>query len=116
MPPTTRFKKRHSRHARRRGWAHAAAAVLCAMYATLVVGIPAIGTAAQQSGVFYPDIPGELLLENDYVVVQRFLIEPGQWEGIHPHPGSQIAVRIKGGLWAGRRGGHEVYRMTGAAP
>jgi hypothetical protein len=62
--------------------------------------------------VFYPNIPGELLLDNEHVVVQRFIIEPGQWEGIHSHPGNQIAVRIKGGLWAGRRGGREVSRRS----
>jgi len=31
----------------------------------------------------YPNIKGEVLLENDAVVVQRFTIQPGQWEGIH---------------------------------
>ena len=113
MSPTTRFKKRHPCHARRRTWARAAASLLGrAMFAAMIAGIPAIGIVAQQVGVFYPNIPGELLLENEHVVVQRFIIEPGQWEGIHSHPGNQIAVRIKGGLWAGRRGGREVSRMT----
>ncbi len=97
---------------RRRGTLAAAATIGGVMLATLIIGIPAIGIAAQQVGVFYPNIPGELVLDNEYVVVQRFIIEPGQWEGIHSHPGNQIAVRIKGGLWAGRRGGVEVYRMT----
>ena len=83
-----------------------------AMLVALLVGVPAIDLAAQELGVFYPNIPGELLLENDYVVVQRFIIEPGQWEGVHSHPGNQIAIRVKGGLWAGRLGGREVYRMT----
>ena len=54
---------------------------------------------------FYPDIPLELLLENDRVIVQRVQIEPGQWEGIHSHPGNQIHIHIKGGIWSGRRGG-----------
>ena len=113
MSPTTRFKKRHPCHARRRTWARGATSLLGrAMFAAMIAGIPAIGIAAQQVGVFYPNIPGELLLENEHVVVQRFIIEPGQWEGIHSHPGNQIAVRIKGGLWAGRRGGREVSRMT----
>ncbi len=113
MPPTNRLKTMHTGHTRRRRWAAAAARVVGrAMFAALIAGLPAIGVAAQQTGVFYPEIPGELLLENEYVVVQRFIIKPGQWEGIHSHPGNQIAVRVKGGLWAGRRGGREVYRMT----
>ena len=65
MPPT-RFKKRHTCHARRRGLAHAAAAALArVMFACLIVSIPTLGIAAQQAGVFYPHIPGELLLENE---------------------------------------------------
>jgi len=55
----------------------------------------------------YPNIPLELLLENDRVIVQRVQIEPGQWEGIHTHPGNQIYIHIKGGIWSGRRGGVE---------
>jgi hypothetical protein len=32
----------------------------------------------------YPNIPGEDLLENDQVIVQRFVVNPGQWEGVLP--------------------------------
>jgi quercetin dioxygenase-like cupin family protein len=53
----------------------------------------------------YPNIPLELLLENDRVIVQRVQIEPGEWEGIHSHPGNQIYIHIKGGVWSERRGG-----------
>jgi quercetin dioxygenase-like cupin family protein len=53
----------------------------------------------------YPNIPLEMLLENDRVIVQRVQVEPGQWEGIHSHPGNQVFIHIKGGTWAGRRGG-----------
>ena len=58
---------------------------------------------------YYPNIPSELLLENDKLVVQRFIIQPGQWEGIHSHPGNQIYVHIKGGEWSGRIGGKSEY-------
>ena len=58
---------------------------------------------------YYPNIPGELLLENDKLVVQRFIIQPGQWEGIHSHPGNQIYVHIDGGEWSGRIGGKSEY-------
>ena len=53
----------------------------------------------------YPKIPMELLLENDRVIVQRVQVEPGQWEGIHSHPGNQVFIHLKGGIWAGRMGG-----------
>jgi len=57
--------------------------------------------------VHYPNIPGETLLDNDRLVVQKFVIQPGQWEGIHSHPGNQLYVHIKGGKWAVRYGDKE---------
>ena len=53
----------------------------------------------------YPNIPLELLLENDRMIVQRVQVEPGEWEGIHSHPGNQVFIHIKGGEWSGRSGG-----------
>ena len=53
----------------------------------------------------HPNIPLELVLENDRMIVQRAQIEPGQWTGIHSHPGNQIYIHIKGGVWSERRGG-----------
>lgn len=53
----------------------------------------------------YPEIPMETLLENERVIVQRVQVEPGQWEGIHAHPGNQVFIHLKGGTWAGRTGG-----------
>ena len=52
----------------------------------------------------YPNIPGEVLFENDKLVVQKFIIEPGQWEGVHSHPGNQLYVHIRGGEWTVRQG------------
>ncbi len=50
----------------------------------------------------YPNIPGEDLLENDRVVVQRFLVAPGQWEGVHGHRPNMLWIHVKGGLWSER--------------
>jgi len=50
----------------------------------------------------YPNIPGEDLLENDFVIVQRFLVKPGQWEGVHAHQPNMLFVHVKGGQWAAR--------------
>jgi quercetin dioxygenase-like cupin family protein len=55
----------------------------------------------------YPDIPGELLLDNDQLVVQRFVVQPGAWEGVHAHPGNQLYIHVKGGTWAVRTAGKE---------
>lgn len=50
----------------------------------------------------YPNIPGEDLLENDRVIVQRFVVGPGQWEGVHAHVPNMLYIHIKGGQWAAR--------------
>ena len=60
----------------------------------------------------YPNIPLELLLENDRLIVQRVQVEPGQWEGIHSHPGNQVYIHIKGGTWSERRGGVQFPNST----
>jgi len=50
----------------------------------------------------YPNIPGEDLLENETVVVQRFTVNPGQWEGVHAHRPNMLYIHIRGGQWAAR--------------
>jgi len=50
----------------------------------------------------YPNIPGEDLLENDWVIVQRFVVKAGQWEGVHAHHPDMLYIHIKGGQWAAR--------------
>jgi hypothetical protein len=49
----------------------------------------------------YPNIPGLTLIENDEVVVQRFVVWPGEWEGPHYHPGNQLYIHIHrdGAIW-----------------
>lgn len=60
---------------------------------------------ANNCHMVYPDIEGELLLENDQVVVQRFTIQPGQWEGIHRHPPQQLYIQVTDGDWSYKSGG-----------
>lgn len=58
--------------------------------------------AAADLHLNYPNIPGEDLLENERVVVQRFLIQPGQWEGVHAHRPGMLYIHVRGGQWAAR--------------
>jgi len=64
-----------------------------------------IASDVEHKPLVYPEIPMELLIDNDRVIVQRVQVEPGQWEGIHSHPGNQVFIHIKGGTWAARMGG-----------
>ncbi len=60
----------------------------------------------------YPNLTdsgGRVVLTNEHVVLQRLVVGPGEWEGIHSHPGNQIYVHIKGGEWSGRLGGKSEY-------
>ena len=50
----------------------------------------------------YPNVPGEDLLDNELVIVQRFVMNPGQWEGVHAHQPNMLYVHIRGGQWASR--------------
>jgi quercetin dioxygenase-like cupin family protein len=50
----------------------------------------------------YPNIPGEDLLDNSRVIVQRFTVNPGQWEGVHAHRPNMLYIHVKGGQWATR--------------
>jgi predicted metal-dependent enzyme (double-stranded beta helix superfamily) len=63
---------------------------------------PSRGTAGEDKHLNYPNIPGEDLLENERVVVQRFTVKPGQWEGVHAHRPNMLYIHIKGGQWAAR--------------
>ena len=68
---------------------------------------------------FYPNIPIELLLDNDRLIVQRVQIAPDQWEGVHSHPGNQVFIHIHGGRWRAREDGQPtgpiVHREPGDA-
>ena len=44
------------------------------------------------------DSDGEVVFENEHVVLQRLIVGPGEWEGIHSHPGNQLYVHVKGAL------------------
>ena len=61
------------------------------MYRFLTTVILFMATAGH-SQQDYPNIDGATLLEDDRVVVQRFVLEPGQWEGIHEHPENQLVI------------------------
>jgi quercetin dioxygenase-like cupin family protein len=76
-----------------------------------VASAPRPGQAPKYRYLNYPNIPGEDLLENELVIVQRFTVNPGQWEGVHAHHPDMLYIHIKGGQWAARskREGEHAY-------
>jgi quercetin dioxygenase-like cupin family protein len=65
----------------------------------LTVGRP--GSEADSEGQYlgYPNVPGEDLLENELLIVQRFVLNPGQWEGVHAHGPNSLYIFVRGGQW-----------------
>ena len=88
------------------GSTNAGTAPIVMIWVTLKNVVPAKPGAAKQwpedAHLNYPNIPGEDLLENDRVIVQRFVVNPGQWEGVHAHRPDMLYIHIKGGRWAVR--------------
>ena len=86
------------------------------IYVTLKGGQP-LAPGNPPAAQHYPNIPLEVVFENDRLRVQRVKIEPGQFEGVHSHPGNQIFVHIKGGTWSaiedGEPTGPEIVRKPG---
>jgi hypothetical protein len=74
--------------------------IVCVTLKPLTTGAPHPVHAVEP--LHYPNIPGEDLLENDWTIVQRFVVNPGQWEGVHAHQPNMLFVHIKGGQWAAR--------------
>jgi hypothetical protein len=64
----------------------------------------------------YPNIPGEDLLENDFVIVQRFTVGPGAWEGVHAHVPNMLYIHIHGGQWAVRSKHEREHAYPEASP
>lgn len=64
----------------------------------------------------YPNVPGEDLLENERLIVQRFTVNPGQWEGVHAHHPNTLYIHIKGGQWAVRSNNEPEYTYAEASP
>jgi len=76
--------------------------LICVSLKPVVPASAAAGGKPKYRYLDYPNIPGEDLLENDWVIVQRFTVNPGQWEGVHAHHPDMLYIHIKGGQWAAR--------------
>ncbi len=77
----------------------------------------ALGPGSPPKGYLnYPNIPGEDLLENDEVIVQRFTVAPGQWEGVHAHHPDMLYIHVRGGQWAARSYHEAQHQYPDASP
>jgi len=59
----------------------------------------------------YPNITGEVVFENERVLVQRFVLQPGEWEGIHTHSGQQLGFGLSEGESTVRYGNDEAVSL-----
>jgi quercetin dioxygenase-like cupin family protein len=77
--------------------------------------VAARGHSPDQGHLAYPNIPLEDLFENSHVIVQRFVINPGEWEGVHAHHANTLYVYIKGGRYVSETA-HPSTREEGDTP
>ena len=77
---------------------------LCAFSLVTVFGQAQTRPEHQQ---YYPEIPTEVIFENDRVLVQKYVVQPGEWEGIHTHSGDQLYVHLTDARWTVRYGDEE---------
>ncbi len=63
--------------------------VLCGVGLWSVCGRAEDNTEHQQH---YLNIPTEVIFENDRTLVEKVVLEPGEWEGIHSHSGNQLCI------------------------
>lgn len=66
--------------------------------------------SAMQYGPLYEHLQGEVLLDNPRVLVQKFVIQPGQSTGRRTHPGDQLLVFVKGGVLTSHDGRSTLWR------
>jgi hypothetical protein len=74
------------------------------LWVTLKPSVPPSSSASKAPWGYlsYPNIAGEDVLENDWMIVQRFKMKPGEWEGVHAHNPNTFYVFIKGGQWVSK--------------
>ena len=90
-------------------------------HAMHVVLVDLLGPAASADGtppapLDYPNVPGQDLLDDEAVIVQRFRIPPGTWEGIHAHGERTLYVHVHGGQWAVRSRSEPQYVYPERSP
>lgn len=93
------------------GSTNTGAAPIELLWATLKPTGSLSGSAASEKAprygyLNYPNVAGEDVLENDWVIVQRFKLNPGQWEGIHAHNPNTFYIFIKGGRYLSKSRQH----------
>ena len=54
-------------------------------------------------------------MDNDRIVVQKFVIPPGMWEGHHTHSGNQLWVQMTDGEWTSHADRTKVSRVKAGA-
>jgi len=96
--------------------APAAIEIICVTLKPAPAAVAAPGQPPKYRYLNYPNIPGEDLLENDFVIVQRFVVNPGQWEGVHAHHPDMLYIHVRGGQWAARSYKEAAHTYPDASP
>ena len=69
----------------------------------------------QNGRLIYANLNGTVALENDRVLVQRFVIPPGESTGDRTRSGQQLLVFVKGGVLTSASGRSTSWSVRGRA-
>jgi membrane fusion protein (multidrug efflux system) len=84
--------------------------------ALVLLSVSMVPAAAAQRSPNYAELQGLVVLDNPHVLVERFVLQPGQSTGRHIYTGDQLLVFVKVGIGrgdqisvlSGLKGGEEV--------
>ena len=62
----------------------------------------------------YPNVSTDVVFENDRMLVQKVVLDPGEWEGIHSHSGNQLFIMQTDGQSTVRYGDQETTSVSRA--
>ena len=63
---------------------------------------------------YYPNVSTDVVFENDRMLVQKVVLDPGEWEGIHSHSGNQLFIMLSDGQSTVRYGDQETTSVSRA--
>lgn len=78
-----------------------AAMVGCSL---LAISVALTVDAQVNRAPIYANLSEAIALDNDRVLVRRFVIQPGQSTGLHAHTAHQLLIFIKGGVLTSKAG------------
>jgi len=83
------------------------------LLALVLLSVSMVTAEAAQRSPNYAELQGLVVLDNPHVLVERFVLQPGQSTGRHIYTGDQLLVFVKGGVLRSRGTGRSTLWKDG---